>query len=72
MTKTEEMSFQLMNKQIEALTETVARLNGVVQELEKRMTALEKQYSADGVYLDGTPDYVKMYLEEGSGINGRK
>jgi hypothetical protein len=56
----------------EKLISVVADLSSLVIELTKRLEVLESKTNYDGVYLDGTPDYVREYIEkEGGKINGR-
>lgn len=47
------------------LLEKVDKLVLRVNELEKRVHELETGSLGTGVYLDGAPDYVKDYIEEG-------
>lgn len=46
------------------LVESIANLTNLVTELTARVTKLEQTNSVDGVYLDGVPDYVRMYVSE--------
>ena len=48
-----------MEDKIKELTEKVDKLTLTINELEKRIHDLET-----GVYLDGTPDYVKEYINK--------
>ena len=60
-----------MEDKIKELTEKVDKLTLTVNELEKRIHDLETGSLGTGVYLDGTPDYVKEYINK-DGEYGRK
>lgn len=45
----------------EKLLEMVSNLTAQVTDLQERIKKLEQNISVDGIYLDGAPDYVKMY-----------
>ena len=49
---------------IKELTETLDKLVLRVNELEKQVEELKKGSLGTGVYLDGTPDYVKDYINK--------
>jgi cell division protein FtsB len=51
-----------MEDKIKELTEKVDKLTLTINELEKRIHELETGSLGTGVYLDGTPDYVKEYI----------
>ncbi|MBR1386437.1 MAG: hypothetical protein IJ568_06375 [Bacilli bacterium] len=53
-----------MEDKIKELMETVDKLNLKITELEKRVHDLETGSIGTGVYLDGTPDYVKEYINK--------
>lgn len=46
------------------LTEKVDKLILRVNELEKQVEVLKNSSSVTGVYLDGSPDYVKEYINK--------
>lgn len=49
---------------VDKLINMVAELNTRVIELTQRVEKLEVNISTDGIYLDGAPDYVKMYVDK--------
>ena len=51
-----------MEEKVKELEEKVDKLNLIINDLEKRLTNLETGSLGTGVYLDGTPDYVKDYI----------
>lgn len=51
-----------MEDKIKELTEKLDKLTLIINELEKRIHTLETGSLGTGVYLDGTPDYVKEYI----------
>ena len=55
-----------MEKEVKELTEKVDKLTLRLNELEKLVIALKEGSLGTGVYLDGSPEYVKDY------INGNK
>lgn len=46
------------------LIETLDKLTLRLNDLEKRIEDLEKGSLGTGVYLDGSPDYVKDYINK--------
>lgn len=48
---------------IEKLMEMIANQNNLITALTARVVALEDNISVDGVYLDGVPEYAKMYIQ---------
>jgi hypothetical protein len=54
----------------ERLIAVVADLSSLVIELSIRLERLEEQTNYDGVYMEGTPDYVKEYIGKGGKANG--
>lgn len=48
----------------EELMEKIDKLTLRVNELEKEVEELKKGSLGTGVYLDGTPDYVKDYINK--------
>ena len=53
-----------MEEQIKDLTEKVDKLTLKIIELEKELINLKNGSLGTGVYLDGTPDYVKEYISK--------
>lgn len=53
-----------MENKIKELTEKVDKLVLQISELEKRLHDLETGSIGTGVYLDGTPEYVKDYINK--------
>lgn len=51
-----------MDAKIRELIEKVDKLSLTINELEKRIHDLETGSLGTGVYLDGSPDYVKEYI----------
>ena len=51
-----------MEEKVKKLEEKVDKLNLLINDLEKRLKDLETGSLGTGVYLDGTPDYVKDYI----------
>lgn len=49
---------------IKELTETLDKLVLRVNELEKQVEELKKGSLGTGVYLDGTPEYVREYIKK--------
>jgi hypothetical protein len=49
---------------IDKLIEMMAEMNKVIMEQGERIYKLEQNISTEGVYLDGAPDYVKMYVSD--------
>ena len=49
---------------VEELMEKIDKLILRVNELEKEVEELKKGSLGTGVYLDGTPDYVKDYINK--------
>jgi hypothetical protein len=49
---------------VKELTEKVDKLTLQVLELEKQLLELKNGSLGTGVYLDGTPDYVKEYISK--------
>lgn len=49
---------------IKELTETLDKLVLRVNELEKQVEELKKGSLGTGVYLDGTPEYVRDYINK--------
>lgn len=52
------------------LIAVVADLSSLVLELTTRLEKLEQKTNYDGVYMEGTPAYVKEYVERGGKGNG--
>ena len=53
-----------MEEQIKELIEKIDKLTLRVNELEKEVTELKEGSLGSGVYLDGTPDYVRDYINK--------
>lgn len=53
-----------MEEKLKELTEKIDKLVLRVNELEKEVETLKKGSLGTGVYLDGTPDYVKDYINK--------
>ena len=53
-----------MEKEVKELTEKIDKLVLKISDLEKRLHDLETGSLGTGVYLDGTPEYVKEYIEK--------
>lgn len=53
-----------MEERVKELTEKVDKLALQVLELEKQLLELKNGSLGTGVYLDGTPDYVKEYISK--------
>lgn len=53
-----------MEEKLKELTEKIDKLILRVNELEKEIENLKKGSLGTGVYLDGTPDYVKDYINK--------
>lgn len=53
-----------MEEQIKELTEKVDKITLKIIELEKELIDLKNGSLGTGVYLDGTPDYVKEYISK--------
>ena len=53
-----------MEEKIKELTEKVDKLTIKYTELEKQLNDLLNSSLGTGVYLDGTPDYVKEYINK--------
>ena len=53
-----------MGEKIVELMEEIDKLKLQVTELEKRVHDLETGSIGTGVYLDGTPEYVKDYINK--------
>ena len=53
-----------MEKIVKELTEKVDKLTLKVIELEKQLLDLKNGSLGTGVYLDGTPEYVKEYISK--------
>lgn len=51
-----------MEEKVKELEKKVDKLNLIINDLEKRLKNLETGSLGTGVYLDGTPDYVKDYI----------
>lgn len=47
----------------------VAELTTRVTQLEQEVLKLKEGYSVEGVYLDGSPDYVKKFVNLDKGGN---
>ena len=56
-----------MEEKVKELEEKVDKLNLIINDLEKRLKNLETGSLGTGVYLDGTPDYVKDYITKKEG-----
>lgn len=52
------------SKELKEITEQIDKLILRVNELEKEVESLKKGSLGTGVYLDGTPDYVKDYINK--------
>jgi len=53
-----------VEEKVKELTEKVDKLTLQVLELEKQLLELKNGSLGTGVYLDGTPDYVKEYISK--------
>ena len=53
-----------MEEKLKGLTEKIDKLVLRINELEKEIEDLKKGSLGTGVYLDGTPDYVKDYINK--------
>lgn len=53
-----------MEEKLKELTEKIDKLVLRINELEKEIENLKKGSLGTGVYLDGTPDYVKDYINK--------
>ena len=53
-----------MEETVKELVEKVDKLTLQVLELEKQLLELKNGSLGTGVYLDGTPDYVKEYISK--------
>ena len=53
-----------MEEKLKEITEKVDKLTLKVIELEKEIIDLRNGSLGTGVYLDGTPDYVKEYISK--------
>ena len=53
-----------MEERLSELTEKVDKLTLKVIELEKELLDLKNGSLGTGVYLDGTPDYVRDYISK--------
>ena len=53
-----------MEEQIKELIEKIDKLTLRVNELEKEVAELKEGSLGSGVYLDGTPDYVRDYINK--------
>lgn len=54
-----------MEEKVIELTEKIDKLTLKINELEKRISDLETGSLGTGVYLEGTPEYVRDYIKEG-------
>ena len=53
-----------LEKRLNSLIENLDKLSLKYNDLEKRLKDLETGSLGTGVYLDGTPDYVKDYINK--------
>lgn len=52
---------------IDKVTEMLTALNERVTKLEERIAHLEEGMAAEGVYLDGSPQYVREFVNNEKG-----
>lgn len=59
-----------MKEKIQEVEKEITEMRVTIQKLEEKIAELESGKSSSGIYLDGTQDYVKEYIEKNSGRKG--